>query len=244
MGMRAAGICVTLLCASIIAARTATITVTNTNDSGPGSLRQALADANDGDAINFDPALNGQAIRLTNPALIVDASVNIIGPGPELLAVCRGNNDCFASFDHHRAASKELPGLPQGGIGLGIFHVMPGHVTTIAGLTMSYGHDTGGAIFNDQSSLTVDNCTIAGNLDDSTGGGGGIHNAGATADLTVLNSRIIGNESFGGSGGGILNDSGNAVIINSTIINNESGHLPILEGGGLRMEARWRSRRA
>ena len=29
------------------------ITVTNTNDSGPGSLRQALADANDGDTINF-----------------------------------------------------------------------------------------------------------------------------------------------------------------------------------------------
>ena len=30
------------------------ITVTNTNDSGPGSLRQALADANEGETINFD----------------------------------------------------------------------------------------------------------------------------------------------------------------------------------------------
>ena len=29
------------------------ITVTNTNDSGPGSLRQALVDANDGDEITF-----------------------------------------------------------------------------------------------------------------------------------------------------------------------------------------------
>jgi hypothetical protein len=36
-----------------------TIIVTNTNDSGPGSLRQALADANNGDAINFDSSLNG-----------------------------------------------------------------------------------------------------------------------------------------------------------------------------------------
>src|SRR6266545_417492 len=34
-----------------------TITVTNGNDSGPGSLRQALADANDGDTINFDPSV-------------------------------------------------------------------------------------------------------------------------------------------------------------------------------------------
>src|SRR5439155_1252176 len=40
------------------------ITVTNTNDSGPGSLRQGLADANDGDTINFDPSLNGQTIAL------------------------------------------------------------------------------------------------------------------------------------------------------------------------------------
>ena len=30
-----------------------TITVTNTNDSGPDSLRQALADANNGDIIGF-----------------------------------------------------------------------------------------------------------------------------------------------------------------------------------------------
>jgi len=38
-------ICVALLCAIAIAACAATITVINTNDSGPGSLRQALADA-------------------------------------------------------------------------------------------------------------------------------------------------------------------------------------------------------
>ena len=37
-----------------------TITVTNGNDSGPGSLRQALADAQDGDTINFDPLCRGR----------------------------------------------------------------------------------------------------------------------------------------------------------------------------------------
>jgi hypothetical protein len=37
-----------LLCAMATLARAGTITVTNTNDTGPGSLRQALADANDG----------------------------------------------------------------------------------------------------------------------------------------------------------------------------------------------------
>ena len=38
--------------------RGATITVINTNDNGPGSLRQAVADAVDGDTINFDSSLN------------------------------------------------------------------------------------------------------------------------------------------------------------------------------------------
>jgi hypothetical protein len=39
----------------------ATITVTNTNDSGPGSLRDAIANASSGDTINFS---------LTYPATI------------------------------------------------------------------------------------------------------------------------------------------------------------------------------
>jgi hypothetical protein len=42
-----------LFFAAIIGLHADTITVTNTNDSGPGSLRQALADANDGDTIDF-----------------------------------------------------------------------------------------------------------------------------------------------------------------------------------------------
>src|SRR3954468_2816788 len=66
-----------------------TITVTNGNDSGSGSLRQALADANDGDTIQFDAALNGQTITLTSGELVVADSITISGPGPTLLAVSR-----------------------------------------------------------------------------------------------------------------------------------------------------------
>src|SRR5438874_11865488 len=46
-------ICSALICALGISANANNITVTNINDSGPGSLRQALADAFDGDTINF-----------------------------------------------------------------------------------------------------------------------------------------------------------------------------------------------
>jgi hypothetical protein len=64
------------------------ITVTNTNDSGPGSLRQALADANDRDTITF--AVTG-TIGLTSGELLVDNAITISGPGAETLAV-NGNS--------------------------------------------------------------------------------------------------------------------------------------------------------
>src|SRR5215216_4015108 len=64
-----------------------TITVTNTNDSGPGSLRQALVDANDGDTVNFDCSLQNQTIILTSAELAIDKNVTITGPGPDMLAV-------------------------------------------------------------------------------------------------------------------------------------------------------------
>jgi hypothetical protein len=64
--------------AAVIALRADDITVTNTNDSGPGALRQALADANDGDTIDF--AVTGM-IGLTSGELLVDKSITISGPG-------------------------------------------------------------------------------------------------------------------------------------------------------------------
>jgi len=78
------GIAVVLLCAVAIPAHAATITVTNTNDSGAGSLRQALAYANDGDTITF--AVTG-TIGLTTGELMVTKSITISGPGAANLAL-------------------------------------------------------------------------------------------------------------------------------------------------------------
>ena len=100
-----------LLYASAIPAHATTIIVTNTNDSGPGSLREALADANDGDTINF--AVTG-TIGLTSGQLLVDKNVTISGPGSASLAV-DGN-----------ATSR-------------VFHIGPGKIVSISGLTLTNG---------------------------------------------------------------------------------------------------------
>jgi len=69
---------------SVIHLQATTITVTNTNDSGPGSLRQALANANNGDTINFAVT---RTIFLTSGELLVDKTVTISGPGMTICPV-------------------------------------------------------------------------------------------------------------------------------------------------------------
>jgi hypothetical protein len=180
-----------------VAKPTTIIVVTNTNDSGAGSLRQALIDANDGDTIDFDLSLNGQIITLTSGQLVVDKSVTISGPGANLLAV-NGN-----------AASR-------------VFHISPGKTVTISGLTITNGssNDMGGGILNDQkATLTVSNSTISGN---SVGfSGGGVWNYFGT--VTVTNTTISGNVSGhpgSGIGGGIGGSGGPITVTNSVISGN------------------------
>ena len=54
------------------------ITVTNLNDSGPGSLRQAIADATPAETIDF--AVTGK-ITLTSGELVINKDLTLIGPG-------------------------------------------------------------------------------------------------------------------------------------------------------------------
>jgi hypothetical protein len=87
----------TLLCAVTVAivlgvcrvAFSVTIIVTNTADSGTGSLRQALADASDGDAIDVT-GISG-AITLISSQLLVNKSLIINGAGAAMLGVLVGS---------------------------------------------------------------------------------------------------------------------------------------------------------
>ena len=199
-------IAVLLLCAVENSARAATITVTNTNDSGAGSLRQALTDTLDGDTINF--AVTG-TIGLTSGELLVNKSVTISGPGPGSLTV-------------------------DGNANSRVFHIGSDKTVSIFGLTITDGNasgnypdDRGAGIYNDHATLTLSNCTISDNS--AAGIGGGTYNDNAI--LTLNNCTIASNSA--GFGSGIFNDgfAGSATlqIHNSTI----SSNAAINNGGGV-----------
>ncbi len=78
-----AAICLILACALTTTVNATTIMVSNTNDSGPGSLRQALLDANDGDTIDAT-GISG-VITLIAGELLVDKSVTMNGAGQSRL---------------------------------------------------------------------------------------------------------------------------------------------------------------
>ena len=186
-----------LVYAVAIQLHAATITVIDNNDSGPGSLRQALGDAHEGDTIDFDPALKGQTITLTTAELVINKSITINGRGPNLLAVSRAQN---------------APAFR-------IFNLMPGRSVTIQGLTISNGFapgfGCGGGILDEGSSLSLINCTVSGNSTDGTGGG---MCADANATLTIDSSTLSGN--YAGDYGGAIANGGTLTINNSTLSGN------------------------
>lgn len=67
--------------------RAGDLTVYNTDDDGPGSLRQAVVDAVDGDSITFHSDLYGKTITLTSSGLDITKDLTIAGPGADQLAI-------------------------------------------------------------------------------------------------------------------------------------------------------------
>ncbi len=59
-----------------------TISVTNTDDAGAGSLRQAIIDAPEGATIRFDAGIAGQTVVLSTGNLHITKALTIEGPVP------------------------------------------------------------------------------------------------------------------------------------------------------------------
>ncbi|MDQ5836998.1 MAG: hypothetical protein M3379_09490, partial [Acidobacteriota bacterium] len=175
----------------------------NSQDSGPGSLRQLIADAQDGAVIDLDCA-SAATVTLTSDELLINKNLIINGPGPSLLTVQRSAAQGTAQFR--------------------IFEVAAGKSFSLSDVTISNGKPStvGGGIFNDNGTMNVSNVVVSNN---SAVQGGGIFSQGT---LTVTNSTFSSNSNFGfgGEGGGIYN-GGTLTVTNSSFSNNSAGF-----GGG------------
>jgi len=212
-----------------------TLTVTNTLDSGKGSLRYEIAHANKNTTIVFDPSLDGQTITLTSDELAITTGLTIQGPGAGQLAISGGKN--WRVFDVNASAPVVLSGLTiSNGVAhdrTGVHEDDGGGILNLSTLTLSgcvvsgnsigeiIGLNFGGGIDN-AGTLTLTGCTISNNsafganVDFSSGYGGGIYNAGT---LTVSTSTLSGNVAYNGFGGGILN-AGTLTVSTSTFNSN------------------------
>ncbi len=165
---------------------THTFKVTNSSDSGKGSLRQAILDANADsaqnpgvvDVINFNLGKGAQTIKLTSGNLDITAqNLTINGTGANALTIS-GNNK-FQDFKIEAGASATISGL-----------------TIANGLSATTG---GGGILNN-GILTLIKSVLA-NDKTTAGNGGGILNFG----VLITEDDSFTNNTAGNNGGAIFN---------------------------------------
>ena len=234
-----------------------TITVTSSGDAGPGTLRQAIADAVSGDTIDFHPSVTTITIASSLNIPVAKSFITIQGPGSGLLTITNALSNIVGGFFINDAADVEISGMTLfGGAGSsrGITNsairltiddiIISGHTergiqNSFAGASMTINNSiielnnsvlSGAGIINSSSAtMTINDSIIRQNTSTAVGGGGGIFNN-ATASLTINNSTIENNVSFTSvGGGGIINDSSSTLIINNTTFNGNTAN----SGGGI-----------
>jgi hypothetical protein len=214
--------------------------VCNTNDSGAGSLRQAIFNASSGDTITFAPSVT--TVTLTSGELVIDKNLTITGPGANRLTVQRSPPD-GPQFRIFRISSSPVTvsisgitisnGAAEDGSGGGA--ILSAGVLMLTGCTISdnftgndFGSILGGAgVMNDNGTMTITGCTISSNQAVDGRGGGGVLNESGTMNITgctISNNSALRSgfdeSTFASHGGGIWNDSGSLIITNSTISGN------------------------
>jgi hypothetical protein len=211
---RLAAFCLGLFALTGTALADATITVQNINDTGPASLRQAIADAaslhsNETTTIDFSYRVYQLGITLTSGPIVIQSKVIIDGPGADLLTIS-GNRSSR------------------------IFTVPSGINASISGLTLADGFGAGGrgGAIQNGGNLTINTCAFTGNSAGVSaagdGHGGAIENSN---DLHVNHCTFNGNSAQGG--GAIYNSPGGSCsVVLSTFTKNSVAFNRGSGGGG------------
>ncbi len=200
--------------------------VTNTNDSGAGSLRQAILNANatlGADTITFAGVFTDATpdiITLTSGKLTITDDITILGTGASNLTIS-GNNlsGVFEISGTGTDASIDALKIANANDPLDSILLNTKTSLSLTGSTVSDNTGLVGGIFN-KGTLSLTNTTVSGNSGSSLGGG--IFNKG---NLSLTNSSVSNNRAFvvynTAYGGGIFN-TGNLSIADSTISNNSA----------------------
>ena len=189
----------------------AEITVTNLNDSGAGSLRQALEDIAIGGTITFEPGLAGGTLALASGPLVPAHNVTINGSDAPDIRLSGGDTDRVL--------------IINAGLDVTVAHLT---------ITNGYGYQLAGGILNN-GALVLDHVAVTDNTmttdaGDFWQGGGGIYN-GDGATLHLEDSSVVDN-SAGWAGGGIYSFFNTTTVIERSTI---SGNVASDVGGGLRL---------
>lgn len=186
------------------------LAVTNANDSGAGSLRQAVADVADGGSIVFASGLSGQTCTLTTGQILLNKNLTIDASALAAGFTISGNN-----------ASRVFEVPTSTTVNLRALTIRNGYASGT-----SYPGNTGGGIYN-RGNLTLTECSLIANraVLGSDPGGGGIENNSGVVKLS--RSTVSGNSST--YGGGIENFPGTLILEQCTVANNSA----LLNGGGI-----------
>jgi hypothetical protein len=250
-----------LVCAAILAcfaspARAATFVVTNANDGGAGSLREAIAGA---EATSEEDLIRIEAtgrISLRSPLESLDGRVSIVGPGLDRLEVTRASDapDDFRILTVSAGASVSIEGVTvSGGLVTDRTAAQGGGIRNAGRLALrrvaiarnavdvDVVSGAGGGIYN-AGVLTIEESTVVANAVTAPAGlaqGGGIYNVSAltVTDSTFTENRLV--SGVGAAGAAIGNSGGSATIRRSAIADNRGpGEMTAIrnEAGTLTLE--------
>jgi predicted outer membrane repeat protein len=218
-----------------VPAAAAPATVTSCNDSGPGTLRQAVLKATSHEVVTFATSPSCHTITLAS-TIDIAHDLTIDGPGPGSMAV--SGNDAVGVFHVESGATVAISGLtieegssPNGG---GIFN--GGRLTVSQSILSGNFAATGGGAIWSNGPVTVTNSSLTNNTADYYGGA--IYSD-SSGTLSVTDSTLSDNSatSFdinysGYAYGGAIAAYGTSTVADTTLAGNRAASLGGGSGGG------------
>jgi hypothetical protein len=205
------------------------VIVTNTNNSGEGSLRQALADVSSSGEILFD-LIYPDTIVLDSQ-LVVDRYLTLTGPETGVLTISGNNMGRVFNINEHLNVNISNLNIidgnaeePRSGGGIKVFN----SDLTLTNVVLTHNvAGVGGGIYCGEAKVIMNNVTINNNTAFDSGGGIAFYHCNA-----ILTNVTITNNSSAEQGGGIgLAEYNEIIMKNVTIANNSAG----TQGGGIRI---------